>query len=202
MPVSAANHRYNPRLNLSKVAVLAYIGFMRKEPASASRTAYAALSPRCRSSVTNGRRLHVDHIGDTKWNRRFRDVLSEIISDLGGPDQLSEGQRQLARRAATISLECERLESKAVADEAIDLELYGRLSDRLGRTFGRLGLKRVANDVTPTLETYLRQTYSDRDGDERPTEAADSLEPEPGNEAALPETLTYGRRRPAAEPSP
>ena len=189
-------------MNLSICLPKRYISLMRKEPASASRTVSAALSPRCRSSVTNGRRLHVDHIGDTKWSRRFRDLLSEIISDLGGPDALSEAQRQLARRAATISLECERLESKAVADEAIDLELYGALTDRLGRTFGRLGLKRVANDVTPTLETYLRQNYADRDGDERSAEAADSLEPEPGNEAALPETLAYGRRRPSAVPSP
>ena len=140
---------------------------MRKEPASTSRNVSAALSPRCRSSVTNGRRLHVDHIGDTKWSRRFRDVLSEIISDLGGPDQLSEAQRQLARRAATISLECERLESKAVADVAIDLEVYGQLTDRLGRTFGRLGLKRVARDVTPTLDQYLAANYADREDDDR-----------------------------------
>jgi hypothetical protein len=34
--------------------------------------------------------------GHGKWARRFRDVLAEIISDLGGPDCLSKGQRQLA----------------------------------------------------------------------------------------------------------
>jgi hypothetical protein len=170
---------------------------MRNDPALASRAVSAALSPRCRSSVTNGRRLHVDHIGDTKWSRRSRDVLSEIISDLGGPNQLSEAQRQQARRAATISLECERLESKARCQRG----------NRLGDLWPtdrpvRPGLKRVANDVTPTLETYLRQNYADRDDGERPTEAADSLEREPGNEAALPETLAYGRRRPSAESSP
>ena len=32
-----------------------------------------------------------------------------------------------------------------------DLEQYGTLTDRLGRAFGRLGLKRHAHDVTPTL---------------------------------------------------
>jgi len=109
--------------------------------------------------VSNGKRLHVVPPGDTKWARRFRDVLAEIVSDLGGADQLSEGQRQLARRAATISLECERLEARAVTGEAIDLDVYGQLTDRLGRTFGRLGLKRVATDVTPTLAEYLADRY-------------------------------------------
>jgi hypothetical protein len=146
--------------------------------------------------------LHVDHIGDTKWSRRFRDVMSEIISDLGGPDQLSEAQRQLARRAATISLECERLESKAVAAEAIDLEVYGQLTDRLGRTFGRLGLKRVANDVTPTLEQYVAANYGDRDDDERSTEAGGESGPEPGELPPGAETPATGLRSPSAEPSP
>jgi hypothetical protein len=61
---------------------------------------------RGRSAVTNGKRLHVVRPGDTAWARRFRDVLAEIISDLGGPDRLSEGQRQLARRCATIAIVC------------------------------------------------------------------------------------------------
>jgi hypothetical protein len=110
----------------------------------------SARPPRGRSAVSNGRRLHVKPVADTGWSRRFRDVLAEIISDLGGGQGLSEGQRQLARRAATISLECEKLENVAVTGQEIDLELYGRLTDRLGRTFGRLGLERRPRDVTQT----------------------------------------------------
>jgi hypothetical protein len=111
-----------------------------------------ALAPRNRSSVTNGKRLFVEHRGDTAWARRFRDVFFEIISDLGGADAgLSEGQRQLARRAATIAIACERLEGKAAAGEDIDLALYGILTDRLGRTFHRLGLKRQQRDVSEDL---------------------------------------------------
>ena len=49
----------------------------------------AASPPAQRSAVTNGKRLHVVAPGDTKWSRRFRDVLSEIISDLGGDEGLS-----------------------------------------------------------------------------------------------------------------
>src|SRR5262249_46949209 len=95
-----------------------------------------------RSAVTNGKRLHVVRPGDTAWARRFRDVLAEITNDLGGPSLLPEGQRQLARRCATISIACERMEGEAAAGEPIDLELYGRLTDRLGRALQRLGIER------------------------------------------------------------
>ncbi len=71
--------------------------------------------PRVRSAVTNGRRLHVAAPGDGAWARRFRDVLEQIVADLSGPEGLSEGQRQLARRATTIAIACERLEGEAAA---------------------------------------------------------------------------------------
>jgi hypothetical protein len=108
-----------------------------------------------RSAVTNGKRLHVVSPGDTAWSRRFRDVLAEIVSDLGGADRLSEGQRQLARRCATISIQCERMEGIAAKGDDIDLEQYGTLTDRLGRCFARLGLRRQARDLGPTLSDFL-----------------------------------------------
>ena len=116
-----------------------------------------ARTPRVRSAVTNGKRLHVVAPGDTKWARRFRDVLDQIISDLSGPDGLSEGQRQLARRATTIAIACERLEGEAAAGNAIDLEVYGTLTDRLGRCFQRLGLKRQLRDTGLTLNDIMRE---------------------------------------------
>lgn len=130
---------------------------------SAVRTAPVAGANKGRSAVTNRKRLHVVKPGDTAWARRFRDVLSEIISDLGGHDGLSEGQRQLARRAATISIECEKLEGKAARDDDINLETYGQLTDRLGRCFQRLGLKRQPRDVSTTLSlTDMRRLDRER----------------------------------------
>jgi hypothetical protein len=111
-----------------------------RQPLIRSATAFRPVG---KSAVTNGRRLHVVKPGDSAWARRFRDVLAQIIDDITAPEgQLSEGQRQLARRAATIALTCEKLEVHAAAGEDIDLELYGRLTDRLGRCFHRLGLRR------------------------------------------------------------
>ncbi len=119
-------------------------------------SAVAKPSKTTRSRVTNGSSLHVSKAdGRTMEARRFRDVLAEIVSDLGGVDLLSEGQRQLARRAAMMSVQCEFMEAESVAGKPIDLDAYGQLSDRIGRAFHRLGLKRVARDVTPTIAEIM-----------------------------------------------
>ena len=110
-----------------------------------------------RSAVSNGTRLFcVDGLdGRSQTARRFRDLVETIGNDLGGVDHLSEGQKQLARRAATLSIMAEAMEADAVRNLAFDGEAYGVLCDRLGRCLQRLGLERKARDVTPTLQSYL-----------------------------------------------
>ena len=87
-------------------------------------------------------------------------MLAEIISDLGGADLLSEGQKQLARRCATISIACERMEGEAALGKEIDLDAYGTLTDRLGRALQRLGLKRHPRDITPPDPLEYARAYS------------------------------------------
>jgi hypothetical protein len=85
-------------------------------------------------------------------------VLGEITGDLGGADLLSEGQRQIARRCATIAIACEQMEGEVAAGNSIDLDVYGTLTDRLGRAFQRLGLRRQPRDVTlPDPLEYARR---------------------------------------------
>jgi hypothetical protein len=115
---------------------------------SVDRCGFDTPSSRLRSRVTNGKTPFVEADGRGPWARRWRDILAEIISDLGGHEGgLSEGQKQLARRCATIAIACERMEGRAALGEEIDLEEYGRLTDRLGRAFQRLGLERRARTV-------------------------------------------------------
>src|SRR5215210_5800161 len=63
-----------------------------------------------RSRVTNGRELlpYVD--GRTVWVRRFRDLFTLHVCDLGGDANISEAERSLARRACALTVELERLE--------------------------------------------------------------------------------------------
>jgi hypothetical protein len=102
--------------------------------------------------VTNGKTVMLGGAMHKRTARRFRDILAAIIADLGGFNTLTEGKRQLARRAALMSVTCEELETRAMAQgEDIDLDQYGQLSDRIGRCFQRLGLKRVSRNITPSI---------------------------------------------------
>jgi hypothetical protein len=120
------------------------------------RVAADRLPSKLRSRVSNGKTHVVEGDQRGPWARRWRDVLAEIIGDLGGADLLSEGQKQLARRCATISIACERMEGEAAQGREIDLDTYGTLTDRLGRALQRLGLKRQARQVGPSLGDLLR----------------------------------------------
>jgi hypothetical protein len=86
--------------------------------------------------------------------RRFHNILTGITGDLGGRSALSTGEFQLARRAAYISMHCEKMEQHPAPSTA-DLALYGTLTAHLARALKLLGLRRVPKDVTPTLGDYL-----------------------------------------------
>src|ERR1700730_13089884 len=111
-----------------------------------------------RSAVSNGTKLFcVDGLdGRSQTARRFRDLVEGMGNDLGGSDRLSEGQRQLIRRAATLSIMSESVEADFIRNLAFDSEAYGVLCDRLGRCLQRLGLERKPRDVTPSLQSYLQ----------------------------------------------
>jgi hypothetical protein len=115
-------------------------------------------APKGRSKVPNGQLPFIEGDARLKISRRFRNVLASIVTDLGGVERLSEGQKQMARRCAMLSVECEKMESAAVAGLPFDVDRYGLLTDRLGRAFQRLGLRRIAHDVTPDLGVYLTAT--------------------------------------------
>jgi hypothetical protein len=104
--------------------------------------------------------------------RRFHDIMTGIIGDLGGRDALSTGEFQLARRAAYISMHCELME-QAPAPSTADLAAYGTLTSHLGKTLRLIGLKRVPRDVTlaPTLRDYLDAHAATVDESESESEA-------------------------------
>ena len=84
------------------------------------------------------------------WHADLRNIFNQIVSDLGGDDRLSEGQRQLARRIALMSMTCESMEAKSVGGESIDLDQFGQLSDRIGRALQRLasnGCRRTSRPI-------------------------------------------------------
>jgi hypothetical protein len=120
-----------------------------------------------RSKVTNGTRLLPNIDGRSQIGRRFRDLVAAFSLDLAPANyaSLSEGQRALIRRAAALSVECERMEVRfALNDGASDKELnvfqrsvnsLRRVIETLGTHHGRM-LKTVTR--TPSVDEYLDLT--------------------------------------------
>jgi hypothetical protein len=110
--------------------------------------------------VSNGAKLLPATDGRSMTARRFRDLVEFISSDLGGADRLSEGERQLIRRAAALSAECERQEALwARGEAAFDIAAYSTLTNALRRVLWTLGLKRVPRDVTPGSAASLMPSH-------------------------------------------
>src|SRR5262245_27505584 len=119
-----------------------------------------------RSRVTNNKRMFLRVPGDNRSEtaRRTRDIFNALCSDLGGFEFMSEAEKQLARRAAFISIKCEQMEADAViSGNTINLDLFGQMTDRLGRCLQRLGIKRVPRDVklTPSVQAYVDHVASE-----------------------------------------
>src|SRR6266508_1348132 len=66
--------------------------------------------PKARSSITNGSSLLPNVDGRSLWVRRFRDLLTLHLNDLGGDGVASEAEKALVRRAACLIVELERME--------------------------------------------------------------------------------------------
>ncbi|MEI4484058.1 MULTISPECIES: hypothetical protein [unclassified Phyllobacterium] len=126
-------------------------------PSSGIKPAYA---DNARSRVTNGKEILPGVDGRTHWAKRFRDLISIHIDDLGGVANCSEAEKSIIRRACTLTVELERLEVRfALAGEASegDLDLYSRLSNTLRRLLDVTGLQRRSRDITPTIDEYMRR---------------------------------------------
>ena len=126
----------------------------------------AGRAPEQRSAVTNRNQLFLEDIDERSCvARRFRDVFSLHISDLGGFDAISEAQTSICRRAAVITCELEKLECALAQSEKPDAglaDLYSRLSNTLRRLLESIGLERRARDVTPSLSKLLTEARTTR----------------------------------------
>jgi hypothetical protein len=105
-----------------------------------------------RSRVSNGHDVLPDVDGRSIIARRYRDITRAIFVDQGGVDQCSESRQQLIRRFAAAAVLAEQLESRLANGEAIDIQEHATLSSTLVRLAARIGIDRVARDVTTLAE--------------------------------------------------
>lgn len=91
--------------------------------------------------------------GRSTMARRYREITASIESDLGG--DLTEAQRQLVARAATLSIWAEAREAELANGEPFDAAGFATITNTLRRVLCDLGLERRARNVTPRLHDYI-----------------------------------------------
>jgi hypothetical protein len=124
---------------------------------STTRRSPERQSSRQRSRITNGRSLLPDVDGRSLLARRLRDIQNAIVADQGGPEHLSEARLQLIRRFAASAVLAEQLESKLANGEEIDISQHAVLCSSLVRIANKIGINRIAKDITPSLSDILRE---------------------------------------------
>ena len=122
--------------------------------------AHVPRKPTARSRLTNqiGAILHGD--ARSVAARRYRDVVCSLVNEQGGPDQCSDIKLILIRRVAGITVLAEQTEAALCNGEEVDAKEMALLASTLARLSTRIGIGRVSKDVTPTLDQYVRDTYS------------------------------------------
>lgn len=127
----------------------------------------APKKPQARSRVTNGKSTLPGVDGRSVWVRRLNDLIVLFQEDLGGDEGLTEMQRALIRRAATLTVELERAEAGFATAGAADpagLREYQTASNSLRRILETLGLPRHMPalkqiDTSPAVPEPLRSGY-------------------------------------------
>ena len=108
----------------------------------------ARFKPTARSKVSNGSACFLDGVdGRSILARRYRDILRQLISDIGGDP--SEAQSIIAKRAATLATWCELCEARMAKGEDLNIQEFTTATNALRRLLADLGLERLARDVTP-----------------------------------------------------
>ncbi|TIL70370.1 MAG: hypothetical protein E5Y59_02980 [Mesorhizobium sp.] len=112
-----------------------------------------------RSRIGNGTDLLPDMDGRSAIARRIRELLSELIKDMGGDP--SSPKLVIAKRAAVLAAWCECAEAKLAKDDtALDIGTYTTAINTLRRLLTDIGLERKAKDITPSLRDYAATQYA------------------------------------------
>jgi hypothetical protein len=119
---------------------------------SSGRATIVGRKSRQKSRVANGSEF-IPGIRDGRslWIRRAKEQLADFVSDLGGHDNTSAAERGIARRAAVLGTELERMEKQfAEAGEAKpdEIDLYARVAGNYRRLLEAIGIRRRARNIT------------------------------------------------------
>src|SRR5882672_2739131 len=90
----------------------------------------------------------------TRASKQAEAIANGIAEDLGGVDQLSTVQRHLIEAFAGEAVKMHHLNAQLLLGKEIDLNDHSHAISNMVRIAQRIGVQRVARDVTPTVRAY------------------------------------------------
>jgi hypothetical protein len=121
---------------------------MPNKPRTRPRRVSLKAHGQARSRVSNGKVILPGLIdGRSEIARRYRDISSAIVTDMGGADHCSESRKQLIRRFSAAAVLAEQMESKLANGEEIDAGVHCQLSSTMVRIAHRIGIARIPRDA-------------------------------------------------------
>jgi hypothetical protein len=95
--------------------------------------------------------------GRTRARKQFDAIASGIAQDLGGEDRLSTIQQNLIEAFAGMAVSMHDLNARVLLGQKVEVAELAQVCNGLTRIASRLGLERVAKDITPpSLQDYLQ----------------------------------------------
>jgi hypothetical protein len=111
--------------------------------------------PSARSRVSNGKDLFLEGVdGRSALARRYRDILAQLTSDIGG----DPSESLIIRRATQLAVWCEQAEAEAAAGKALNIGEHATATNTLRRLLLDLGLEPRMRDITPSIDVYLKRS--------------------------------------------
>jgi hypothetical protein len=96
--------------------------------------------------------------GRTKARKLFDAIAKGIAADLGGEGQLSTVQLHLIEAFAGVAINVQDLNARMLIGEPINVVEQAHAISTLARVASRIGINRVARDISPTLSDIMRET--------------------------------------------
>lgn len=95
--------------------------------------------------------------GRTKARKQFDAIAEGVATDLGGSARLSTVQRHLVEAFAGCAIVLQAINARILLGEEVDIADQSSAASTLVRLAQRIGIERVALDVTPSLPDIMRE---------------------------------------------
>jgi hypothetical protein len=100
--------------------------------------------------------------GRTRACRAFDQIAGSIAADLGGEAALSTVQRHLIEAFAGCTIALQAINARILDGKPVDISEQANAASVLVRLASRLGVARVARDVTPSLADIAAEIEADK----------------------------------------